>query len=232
VQRPRCDLASIGRVNVVWVGGVACSRFGVGAFYPTVETPLVTPTNSGSLVPRYHRCLSVCLRSKASFCSTAATRPARFTPSYAPFVPHDCSVVRSANTARHATAPHSRAAQANFKRLSLRSDGDVAQRAPHFQSGAVPSMASPISYGHPCPGGPFHGDHPCSPCLRRIPHGFASHGRCRSPARLKRSLRSRRSWFVRWQFKRRSLRSSVSPLPVGTSTQVPTAWLHLSLRSR
>ncbi|MBB3210620.1 hypothetical protein FHS27_006468 [Rhodopirellula rubra] len=36
--------------------------------------------------------------------------------------------------------------------------------------------------------------------------------------------------MANWRFKRRSLRSSVSPMQIGTSTEVPTAWLHFSLR--
>ncbi len=41
--------------------------------------------------------------------------------------------------------------QARFKRQTLRLAGGVAQRAHDFQGGAAPSVASPISHGHPCP---------------------------------------------------------------------------------
>ncbi|TWT76196.1 hypothetical protein CA13_66870 [Planctomycetes bacterium CA13] len=41
----------------------------------------------------------------------------------------------------------------------------------------------------------------------------------------------RQSWFIYWRFKRRSLRSSVTPMQFRESTEVPTAWLRLSLRS-
>ncbi|MGB7324475.1 MAG: hypothetical protein WBD31_06360, partial [Rubripirellula sp.] len=41
--------------------------------------------------------------------------------------------------------------QARFKRQSLRLAGGVPQRANDFQGGAAPSVASPISHGHPCP---------------------------------------------------------------------------------
>lgn len=41
--------------------------------------------------------------------------------------------------------------QARFKRQSLRSSGGVVQATHDFQGGAAPSMASPISHGHPCP---------------------------------------------------------------------------------
>lgn len=56
-----------------------------------------------------------------------------------------------------------------------------------FRIGPLPCPALRL---HPCPGGPFHGDRPCSPCLRRIPRRLASPSRYRSLARLGRSLRS------------------------------------------
>ena len=136
----RADLACacIGLVNFACVGGVACSRIGIGAFYSTVETPLVTPRSRSPVRASLPRSRTSCpfapsLRS----CSAAATRTAR---SYL------------ANTVRHATAPHSRlsagrASNVNrFGRLAA-----YCKPRPTFRKVLRHPWLRQFHCGHPCP---------------------------------------------------------------------------------